>query len=56
MIKNIIRYLRNELSHKLKKGGDTRCEFQKAVERARHLESSRIINNPGECSNPNHQH
>ncbi|MEE8131672.1 MAG: hypothetical protein V3T98_01380 [Candidatus Paceibacterota bacterium] len=53
-VKGYIKYLKNELSHKLK--GDKRCEFKKLVDRCRILESSRIIYNPGQCSDPQHQH
>lgn len=53
-LRNRSRWQLNELSHKLK--GDTRCEFQKYVDRCRFLKLPNIISNPGRCSNPAHQH
>lgn len=55
MIKNIIyeirlhwAYVKHEVKWKIK--GDTRCEFQKLVEKCRILKLSRPIWNPGKCS------
>lgn len=52
--KKYFAFLANEFNHKT--AGDKRCEFEKLTERCQILESSRIIHNPGKCSNHNHQH